>query len=491
MNFLEAQNSVNRPLRAIPPSGGISPAFPADDFSGFNDSSVDVEASSFFSDVLTSGLETSSSGASVPAAPSSPAVSGTPPDAEPANTDNGLSSLTVPGIAGDSPHSYLKRAENSLITDRALEHALTKQFIAQYTSPYGIAALNAVLERANIYLPFIKEEVDRRGMPAELAYLPVIESDFQITALSRSGAMGLWQFMLNSISPYNMKVTDLLDERRDFIKSTTGALQKLEDEYKRLGNWELTLAAYNSGINTVTRLVQSSGTSDYWELHRRNLLRPETMNFVPRLIAAAYVLSQPRRYGLNIWQKKFEWAAVPLQRQVSIDIIAGEAGIDRNLMRRLNSELTHGITPAGQGHLLKIPASHLDAVNRLLARADLQLIRYYYHVVRSGDTIWSMSRHYGTSVSMIEQHNPGITDRYLRIGETVVIPAFNEVSTPPRPAAAQNFSGTHVVQSGESFWAISRLYGIDPQVLAEANGMQLNQILHEGRTLRVPIIVPE
>jgi len=88
---------------------------------------------------------------------------------------------------------------------------------------------------------------------------------------------------------------------------------------------------------------------------------------------------------------------------------------------------------------------------------------------------------------MIEQHNPGISNRYLRIGETVVVPAFTDVSAPARPAVIQGLNGIHVVQRGESFWAIGRMYGIDPQDLAESNGMRLDQILHEGRTLRVPI----
>ena len=413
------------------------------------------------------------------------------------------SSFYIPNTAFIAPRTLISPPRsstpaNSLITDKALEHALTKQFIAQYSSANGLATLNATMERGRIYLPFIREEIARRGLPPELVYLPIIESGFVITARSSSGAVGLWQFMLNSISPYNMKVTDLLDERRDFIKSTRGALQKLEDEYLRLGNWELTLAAYNSGFYAVTRAVQTGGTSDYWELHRKNLLRPETMNFVPRLTAVAYVLSKPRQYGINVWQEGFEWAAIPLQRQVSIDIVAHETGIERDLLRRLNAELVYGITPAGSGHLLKVPVTHLDAVNTLLQRTDMQLIRYYYHIVRSGDTLWAMSRHYGASISMIEQHNPGISNRYLRIGETIIIPAFTDVAPMPQQGTsggnqtaggAGSIAGsTHVVQRGESFWAISRIYGIDPQALAEANGMSLNQILHEGRVLRLPII---
>jgi len=380
-------------------------------------------------------------------------------------------------------------AANSLLTEKALEQALTQHYIEQYSSARGIANLNVIMDRASIYMPFIREEVKKRGLPPELIYLPIIESGFQITARSRSGAMGLWQFMMNSIAPYDMKVTDLIDERRDFIKSTRGALQKLEDEYGRLGCWELTLAAYNSGLGAVTRTIQRTGRDCYWELSNRRELRAETINFVPRLIAVSYVMSKPRKYGINIWHERFEWVAIPLERQVSIDIIADEIGIDRALMRQLNAELLHGISPLGTGHLLKIPAEYHDLTVSVLERDDLPLIRYHYHVVRQGDTLWSMSRNYGASLSMIEQHNPGISDRYLRIGETVVTPAYPGVSAPSSstPAVNQANSGTHVVQRGETFWSIGRRYGIDPQAIAEANGMKLDDILHAGRTLRLPI----
>ena len=378
---------------------------------------------------------------------------------------------------------------NSLITETSLNQTLTRRYIAQYSSPHGIATLNAIMERARIYMPFIREEVEKRGLPPELIYLPVIESGFQITARSRSGAMGLWQFMMNSISPFDIKVTDLVDERRDFIKSTKGALQKLENEHRRLGNWELTLAAYNSGLGAVTRTIQRTGINDYWELSERKELRAETIQYVPKFVAAAYVLSQPRRFGINVWHEKFEWEAIPLKRQISIDIIADESGLSRDLMRRLNAELQHGISPLDSHYRLKIPATHVDTITALLEREDLRLIRYHYHIVRHGDTLWSMSRHYGTSLPMIEQHNPGITNRYLRIGETIIIPAYNEIS-PPAPVSVvpQNYPGTHVVQKGETFWSLGRMYGVNPQTLAESNNMQLNQILREGRTINVPII---
>jgi membrane-bound lytic murein transglycosylase D len=378
---------------------------------------------------------------------------------------------------------------SSLLTPSSLEKPLTRRYIAQYTSRSGIEYLNAVMERANIYMPFIMEEIAKRNLPPELAFLPVIESSFVITARSRSGAVGLWQFMMNSISPFDIRVNDFVDERRDFVKSTRGALQKLDDNYRVLGSWELALAAYNAGLGAVSRMIQRTGVRDYWELSRMGEFRQETEHYVPKLIAATYVLSQPRRFGINVWHTPFEWAAIPLPRQVSLDIVADEAGIDRELLRRLNAELLHGITPADSNYHLIVPAAHHEQVSRILEQENLRLIRFFYHVVRQGDTLWSMSRHYGTPLNVIEQYNPGITNRYLRIGETVIIPAFMDVSPPARPIVTTHaFNGTHIVARGETFWSLSRRYGTDPQSLAEANNMRLDQILHEGRSLRVPIL---
>jgi len=378
-----------------------------------------------------------------------------------------------------------------ILSPQALQQTLTRYYIGLYSSPVGIANLNAALERGSIYLPFIKEEIQRRNLPPELAYLPVIESAFLITARSRSGAVGLWQFMMNSISPFDIRVTELVDERRDFIKSTRGALGKLQDNYRILGDWYLALAAYNCGLGEVTRIIQRTGIRDYWELSERNEFKQETLHYVPKLAAVAFILSQPRRFGIDIWQSQIEWAYVPLRRQVSLDILAQEAGIDRDLLRSLNAELLHGISPSDSDYRLKVPLAHLESISGVLEREDMRLIRYYFHIVRYGDTLWSMSRHYGVSLNLIEQHNPGVTNRYLRIGETVLIPALAGSAPAPatvRPEVTAAFNGSHVVVRGETFWSLGIRYGIDPQVLAEANAMLLDQILHEGRTLKVPII---
>jgi membrane-bound lytic murein transglycosylase D len=350
------------------------------------------------------------------------------------------------------------------------------------------------MQRGGLYLPFIREEIENRNLPPELIYLPVIESGYQSTARSKSGAVGLWQFMMNSIAPFDMKVNELVDERRDFQKSTRGALQKLEENRRYLGNWELALAAYNSGLGGVNRIVQRTGIRDYWALSDKQELRTETIHYVPKLLAVAYILSQPRRFGIDLWPETLEWTAITMERQASLDILAAETGVNRELLRRLNTELLHGITPPDKNYQLKIPAAALPLITETLKRDDLKLLTFYRYVVKYGDTLSALSRHYGVPLSLIEQHNPGILKRYLKIGETIIIPAFQETRPYPgsQPATAtpgeNDFGGTHLVKKGETLWSLALAYEVDPQELAAANNMELNQILPEGKILKVPII---
>ena len=397
-----------------------------------------------------------------------------------------------------TPHSPTT-PHSPLLTADALSQPLTVYYIGRYTNPSGIRWLNSVIENGDIYLPYIKSEIARRNLPPELAYLPFIESGYVGTARSRSGAVGLWQFMMNSI-PAGMKVNDMVDERRDFRKATVAALNKLEDNYRALGNWPLALAAYNAGLGAVSRAVQQGRTSDYWVLCDRKGLRTETIHYVPKLLAVAHILSRPREFGVNYWPETVEWTTIKPARQASLDILATETGADRNLLRRLNHELLHGITPQDKDYELKLPISHAQAIASVLEREDVRLLLYYQYQIRYGDTLYALAQHYGVSLDLIERHNPGILRRYLQIGETIVIPAYRETApysggtspaVPPAAAArpvANPFEGTHVVEQGDTLWSLAIRYRVDPQVLAAQNNMRFNDILSIGKVLKVPIM---
>jgi membrane-bound lytic murein transglycosylase D len=386
------------------------------------------------------------------------------------------------------------------------EQEATQRYNRQYSSPGGREWLAAVMKRAEPYLPFIREAVAKKDLPPELVYLPVIESGFSVTAKSRSGAAGLWQFMKNSVAPFDIKITDWADERMDFWKSTEGALRKLEDNYNAFIDWPLALAAYNAGLGAVRTVVRQSGIRDYWALVEKKRLKAETAVYVPKLLAASYILSNPRKFGLDLsWAENPRWARVPVPRQVDLELVASQAGVDAAGLKAANRELFYGITPpgtgagtgAGTGYQLKVRGDQAEAVEAALRQTETALIRYYIHTVGYGDTLSALAAHYGISVDQISGANPGIRPQFLQIGQKIKIPALKETKPYERPAAGNaggrapqsgDFTGTHLVKRGETLWSIALAYGVDPETLANANNMGLNDTLREGKTLKTPIL---
>ncbi|MDR2245297.1 MAG: LysM peptidoglycan-binding domain-containing protein [Treponema sp.] len=374
-----------------------------------------------------------------------------------------------------------------------LEHPLTQRYISHYTSPGGLSWLKQAMARGEPYLAFIRREIEERELPPELLYLPVIESAFLSTAKSASGAVGLWQFMKNSITPFDMKVTEWMDERMDFWKSTQGALSKLQDNFKQLQDWPLALAAYNAGLGAVNRTISRTGIKDYWELSDKKHFKSETVHFVPKLLAVAAIVSDPRRYGLDaLWPEDPQWTRVPVGRPADLEILAEAAGIDGEVLKAANRELYYGVTPPGSGYSLKVRAADEAAVREVLDQTEIPLILYHYHTIQSGNTLSELAQHYGVSVAQITEANPGIRARFLRIGQRIRIPAVRDVRPYMQAGAskrtdAADFTGTHLVKQGETLWSIALAYDVDPEALAAANGISMEATLRVGKTLKTPV----
>ncbi|MDR0401997.1 MAG: transglycosylase SLT domain-containing protein [Treponema sp.] len=389
------------------------------------------------------------------------------------------------------PYTPVVHGEKPLcLSLSGLDEPETRKFIEQYSTPGGIAWLNTIARRSEVYQGFIRNEIEKRGLPRELFYLPVVESAFSPSAVSRAGATGLWQFMRNSIGPYDMKINDWMDERRDFWKSTIGALNKLEDNYRALGSWELALAAYNAGTGTVTRALKRYEGADYWELCRKKALKNETIQYVPRLLAVSYILSNPRRFGIELsWPEDPQWTRIPIGRSVDLGLVAEHAGLSGAELKRANGELFYGITPPDPNYHIKVPIAQAPAIASVLEDPEITLIKYYFHTIRYGDTLSEIAQNYGISVSQITSYNPGLRPQYLRIGQRLIIPALRDVRISARPQNADSvsFTGTHLVKKGESLWSIALAYNTDPETLATINGMGLNDTLREGRALKTPV----
>jgi membrane-bound lytic murein transglycosylase D len=327
------------------------------------------------------------------------------------------------------------------------------------------------------------------GLPPELEFLPIVESEYRVGAVSKSGAVGLWQFMLNSIGPHGLMVDEWEDQRRDFWASTEASLAKLRGNYEYLGDWLLALAAYNCGLGCTARAVRAAGTRDYWELSRLGYLPAETVHYVPKFLAVAYYASFAGRHGLeNDWAPPSSWDRVPLDTPVDLEVLAKTADIPLELLRQGNAELRYSVTPPrNRPHLLKVPTDYADRVRSVLARPGTRLVDVTLHTVGSGDTLYDLARHYRIPTSMIQRYNPQTNPRTLRIGARLVIPLLQQVGPYRRdPGASVPFSGTYTVQSGDTLWSIARRYGVRVEDLANANELGVQSVLRTGTVLKVP-----
>ncbi len=372
-----------------------------------------------------------------------------------------------------------------------------ESYRAAFLAPDARKWLSAIMNRASPYLPYINDRLRLYGLPDELAFLPVLESEFSPRAVSRSGAVGLWQFMKNSIAGYGMRIDDWVDERRDFMKSTDGALRKLADNYATFGDWPLALAAYNAGAGAVSRAIASAkrqglSSPDYWELCRRKLLPAEAQSYVPKFFALASILRYPSRSGLPLgWEEPITWELVRPGRPVNIVLAARRAGLDPAVLRDANPELRYGITPPRSDYALKVPAGIADALRSALAGGGVEANAYHVYSVRSGDTLSTIARKYNLSLSSIVAANPNLDPDRIRIGQNIVIPLPPEAavkvaasSEEPPPA----FLGTYTVSKGDTLWSIALKYSVRVELLAEKNGLDINSVIREGTSLRVPIL---
>ncbi|MGL1893276.1 MAG: LysM peptidoglycan-binding domain-containing protein [Spirochaetaceae bacterium] len=346
--------------------------------------------------------------------------------------------------------------------------------------------LNITYNRFLPYRDYIIKEAEKQNIPYELIYLPIIESGASSMATSRRGATGLWQFMANSSGAYNMKTTDWLDERRDFTKSTIGALSKLKYNYKVTGDWLLALAAYNCGLSRVKKVVKKTGISDFWELAEKNLLPRETINYIPKFLLISSLLQEKNRFNIPInWEQK-SWSEVDLSRAVDIRLLANKADIPFKILKEANSELIYNVTPPiNTNYKLKVPSEYTDKILGALQSQE-KLMEFYRYKVKSGDTLSEIGYHYGISTRNLISYNPGVSARNLRIGKTIIIPAIKEVEPMEKYKSKGPFKNDYIVKDGDTLWGISLMFDTTVEEIAINSGFGINSYIKEGMSLKVP-----
>ena len=352
--------------------------------------------------------------------------------------------------------------------------------------------------RAAHFAAHITASLRQRGMPEELVLLPAIESEYRSGAVSNRGAVGIWQLMPATARALGLVIDDLRDDRRDFWLATEAALTVLEQNLRILGNWDLAVAAYNAGPGRIRDAVALTGSRDFWELRSHGLLPRQTAEFVPRfygLVLAA------RRLQLQVaTPPNGGWSRLSAPAGVDLRILARLAGVPADVLLAANSELHYALTPddSPRGpYLLKVPDRYRAALAEVLDQRSDELVRLHLYRIRRGDTLSEVAIAFGIPVSLVYRYNPGIQPRRLGVGASLLVPvrdgidpavAARQVQRLASPVAARpaDWSGSYVVQKGDSLWTIGRRHGTSAEQLAAANGIRTGDVLHPEMVLLVP-----
>jgi membrane-bound lytic murein transglycosylase D len=364
--------------------------------------------------------------------------------------------------------------------------------------------MKRMLTVSQFYFPLFEQEFDNHDIPIEMKYLAIVESALNPKARSRVGATGLWQFMYGTGKEHGLEVNSYVDERSDPIKSTRAACEYLNRVYGVFKDWDLALAAYNSGPGNVNKAIRrSGGYKNYWNI-RRNLPR-ETAGYVPAFIATMYLFEYAEEHGLRgkkVERPYFETDTIHVKSLITFDQISKLVDVSMEELEILNPSYKLKVIPfvKGKNYALRLPVKAMgrfvaneeaiyafvekelkskeSPLPALVKRAEASRIRYR---VRSGDYLGKIAERYGVRVSQIKNWN-GLRSNNLRIGQRLTIYPRGlriapKMASKPKSKKAGNTTVTnngkvHIVKSGDSLWTISRQYpGISIENLREWNGI--------------------
>ncbi len=257
----------------------------------------------------------------------------------------------------------------SLIFDLPVTYNKRVSFWINHFQVSGKIWFRGWLEKSTRYMPFIQKELKNEGLPQDLAYMVMIESGFNPFAKSSANAVGPWQFIQPTGERYGLQVSWWLDERRDLKKATRAAIRYMRDLYSEFGSWYLVAASYNMGENGLRRQIQKHKTKDYWELARAGALPQETMDYVPKILAAMLIAKVPSLYGFREIAQldPLDYELVMVRRGTDLNQLADHLGITRKAMKDLNAEVILGYIPNQvEKHPVRVPRGSVHLVSSFL-----------------------------------------------------------------------------------------------------------------------------
>ena len=350
-------------------------------------------------------------------------------------------------------------------------------------------------DRARRYLYYITGEVERRGMPSEIALLPMIESAFNPGAYSTASASGIWQFIPSTGKHFGMQQNWWYDGRRDVVSATTGALDYLQKLHDMFGDWELALAAYNWGEGAVQR-AQARNRKRGLPVNYSSLKMPdETRNYLPKLLAVKNIIANPASFGLVLQDIQNEpyFAAVATAKHIDVKLAAQLADISMAEFVALNPAHNRPVILSENSDLILLPIDKVETFRANLEAYDKPLVSWQAYQPEKGERLDRLAPKLGLSVATLKSVN-GLSGRSnVSTGQTLLVPINGEESETDsefeafnmhlRPYADRTRTVRHTVRSGETLGSIARRYRVSIASLKRSNGGK--SMIRAGQTLTI------
>ena len=380
------------------------------------------------------------------------------------------------------------------------------QYFVDFFSGKGHDRFQIWLGRMAQFEAFVRQRLVEHSLPSDLVYLALIESGFSTSAVSRARAVGMWQFMAATGRGYGLNIDSWVDERRDPIHATDAAVRHLVDLTTRFGSPYLAAAAYNAGAGRVGRSLDKmsstymresdsldlSSDGAFFSLADTRLLKAETKDYVPKLIAAALIAKEPAKYGFAPIDAvvPFSLDSVMVSGGTGLDLIARLADTTLDALRELNPNLLRNVTPPGREYPVRVPAGSAERVGQRYAEMEPDARRaIVIHTVKVGETLAGVAKRYAVSAELIRSANKNVIGSRLPSGRSIVIPLTSGIPASalrePSSALLAGRSVVHVVKSGETISGIAKRYRVSVTSIRLANKLTTTSVLRVGQRLAI------
>ena len=412
------------------------------------------------------------------------------------------------------------KLENYYFDIPVVYNKATKKWIKYFTGK-GKRHFVRYAERAGRYAPIMAKILEDQGLPVDLLYLSMAESGFANHARSWAKAVGPWQFMPYTGRRYGLEIDFFLDERRDPFKATVAAAQYLRELYDRFGTWELAMASYNAGEGKISRAIKRYRTKSFWKIRKGRYLRPETKNYVPKIMALAIIGKNLKSFGMNDeieFQKPLDYQEVEVFPNTDLYKVANALDLTFDELKRFNPEVLRWQTPPGtDNYVLRLPVGKKAQWNEVKVTQSFNATDYKPYMLRGYATLKHVARKFRVplkALTKINQHKP---EKRLFPKTVVHLPfrvdhethkkhdLYADLYEPPRKQVRrrqtyrkwirrgrrkgnmiENPKEYYTVKKGDTLWEIAKRSGVSVNTLIRSNyGLVKRRMILPGDKLAI------